>query len=653
MLPVAQLEEGAKAMLGVIWQPRLKGILTLILLVTACHNAIGRRGGGQSNLATVTIGELSETDYDRILLQAFRPDDTTQAVMRVEAKRGEGKLQGTVAPGQYVLKLEYFAGDSVRYSSLACGNPPEFVLQAGDNAITIYLCDGDGRRVSRDTISCDPTQPVRGPRQMRLLTNIEYQSTVRDLVGLTDDVAGDFPKEIKHHGIDSLADTRKVTEAHAEAYYRAAGKVAAKVRADRTRFAACTAGEPEIDCITRFIRSFGKRAFRGPLTTGEVEGLRQVFGSAKQDGGSFDEALELTVQAMLIAPRFLYRYELGQETADAFELDPYEIAQALSYLYWGTMPDTRLFELADSGDLRKPEVMRAEAARLFNDPRAREVTGRFVVSWLGSDAILAVNKDNELHPEFDSALRSSLLRETREFFNDVVFARSGRFSDLFLSQQTFGDSRVASLYGSESVAGRIEVNTSERRGLLGHASVLATYADADQTAPIKRGVFVLERLLCQEMPPPPAALMVKPPPRDPNASTRERFAAHSQNPACASCHKRIDGAGFGFEDMDEVGRYRTQQVGKPVDASGMLYTYDGKQQAFNGTAELSELIAKSSEAEMCFVKQLYRRTSGRLETQADACVIESLHQRLTDPNTTLKDVMLAIPEQEAFRLKQK
>ena len=222
-----------------------------------------------------------------------------------------------------------------------------------------------------------------------------------------------------------------------------------------------------------------------------------------------------------------------------------------------------------------------------------------------------------------------------------------------MAKQTFGDARLATLYGAESREGRIEWNGSERRGLLGHASVLASYADADQTAPIKRGIFVLERLLCTEIPPPPPSLMVKPPPRDPNASTRERFAAHSQNQACAGCHKRIDGVGFGLEDMDEIGRYRTHQAGQPVDASGILYGFDGKEQPFIGTAELSAHIAASREAEMCFVKQLYRRTSGRLETQNDVCVIESLHQRLADDSSNIKNLMLAIPEQSAFRLKRK
>ena len=349
-------------------------IVLSAFVLTACQKSMGRRGGGDATLAAITVKELSRSDYDRMRLQAFAPDDSSQARLDLEATRGRGTLEASLAPGNYVFKLEYFAGASVRYSSVACGNPAEFALAAGNNTLTIYLCDTNGRRVTTEEISCNPGDPAHGPRQLRLLTNAEYQRTVQDLVGISTDIVAAFHKNVKYHGIDNLADTRKVTDAHAEAYYRAATTIAAKIRSDRRRFSACTPGEPDSICITRFIRSFGKRAFRGPVTEAEQAGLLRVFDAERQAGGSFDDALELTAQAILISPRFLYRYELGHESNEAFELDAWEIAQALSYLYWGSMPDERLFNLAESGALRQLATIKTESARLLDDPRAREIT---------------------------------------------------------------------------------------------------------------------------------------------------------------------------------------------------------------------------------------------------------------------------------------
>lgn len=633
-----------------------------IALYALCLLSIGCRtldkhdqgDGFASNLAAISIRELANPDaqYDRIRLRAFASENPDKSLLDTSTPKGKGTISAQLPPGNYALHLEYFQGEELRYTSLGCDNPPQFTLTAGNNPLTIYLCEPNGRRAYHEEVNCSPEQPSFGRRQLRLLTNAEFQSTITDLTGVRDDFSRDLPKEVKHHGLDNLSDMRLVTESHADAYLRVAIRIAGKMRAERARYITCTSGENEQSCISRFISAFGKRAFRGPISSDELKGLVEVFNAGKTETGRFDDAFEFVVQAMLISPRFLYRPELGKLSGDTYVLDNWEIAQALSYLYWGSMPDQRLFDLAAAGSLSELSTIRKEAARLMNDPRSRYLTARFVSSWLGNDSVLAVNKDTTLHPQFDSPLRLALVNETKDFFNNIVFEKQGKFADLFLSDESIGGPELAELYGSVSNNGRIRFDTNQRRGLLGHSSVLASYADADQTAPIKRGKFVLEQLFCQELPPPPPSLMITPPPRNPNATTRERFAAHSNNPNCASCHQRIDGVGFGLEDMDEIGRFRTLQSGKPIDASGMLVGIDGEDRTFTGTAELSTLIAQSRTAEVCFVKQIYRRASGHLETQADLCTINRLHQGFSKPDTTIKDLFLSLPEQEAFRLKK-
>ncbi len=243
--------------------------------------------------------------------------------------------------------------------------------------------------------------------------------------------------------------------------------------------------------------------------------------------------------------------------------------------------------------------------------------------------------------------------ETRRFVGYVVFDGTHRVDELFTARFTFTNEALAKHYGIAGPTGpamqRIETNDSLRAGLLGHGSVLAMTAHSDQTSPIRRGLFVRRRLLCQEFaPPPPNAGGV--PKVDPQATTRERFAQHTKDAFCKSCHQYIDGVGFGFEKLDPIGRARTTEAGKPIDAQGDMNDVEGfgtgTHASFASMQELGGILAKSDAAKTCVVRQMYRFARGRLDD--DVCMVRPLSARFTEKGGDIRELMIAIVTDPAF-----
>jgi hypothetical protein len=211
---------------------------------------------------------------------------------------------------------------------------------------------------------------------------------------------------------------------------------------------------------------------------------------------------------------------------------------------------------------------------------------------------------------------------------------------------------LANLYGVSAPGGpalvRVDMPTTDRAGIITQASVLALYAHADQSGPVFRGKFVRQNVLCQMLPPPPNENVIVVPPADAAQTTRERFAAHTQQPACASCHALIDPIGFGFERYDGIGRAREIENGRPVDSSGYLDGADGVSRDFNGGAELARLLADSEEAKNCFVTQFTRFSQGHTETVNDVCGINQSTEAFKSNGTDIRQLVLAMVSSDNF-----
>jgi hypothetical protein len=426
--------------------------------------------------------------------------------------------------------------------------------------------DGDPRPppVITPGVRCDDERPA--PRQLRLLTRREYARTVQDLLGVEVDPSI-LPVEPRIHGFDNNAAAMVVTPRHMDAFLGLAEDAAERALATQ-RAALVPCSPTAADCPRQVVRTLGTRAFRRPLADDEVAGLAAAFA-----GQSFDDGLRVAITALLASPSFLYRSELGTGSGPVVTLTPYETASALSYLYWGTMPDAALFAAADADQLATAEQRAAQAARLLADPRARPQVVDFVSQWLRTEDAGGGAKDAAIYPAFTTAIRDAIVEEQRRFVEDVVFEQDGRFADLFLADFVIANDALAAFYGLPGAGdfARIDVAAdSGRGGLLSMAAVLATHAHPDESSPVRRGLFVRSRLFCQDLAPPPPDVDATPPGLDPTLTTRERFARHTSNPSCAGCHQFIDGIGFAFEGYDGIGARRLVDNGKPVDESGAL-----------------------------------------------------------------------------------
>ncbi len=497
-----------------------------------------------------------------------------------------------------------------------------------------------------------------GPRILRLLTRREYRNTVHDLLGVAlPDVSG-LPVEARVKGFDNNADAAAVTSRHVDEYVRLGEVLATEAVRDRKgSLVSCTASD---SCAKQFVSDFGLKAFRRPLSAEEVTRYAALLAS-DLTGGDFDQGLRLSITAMLASPSFLYRSEVGEPLADGtFALTPYEIASTLSYLYWGSMPDATLFDAAKKGELSTPEQLKAQAERMLDDARAREQMADFATQWLRTDAVLATNKDATIYPLFTASLRESMAQEQSRFFADIAFDRQGTFQDLFTADYVFANAELATFYGLQAASGtdfaRMPVSESSGRGgILGLGAVLASHAHSNESSPIRRGLFVRDRLLCQELPAPPANLDTTPPGLDPTLTTRARFAKHTSDPACRSCHQYIDGVGFGLEGYDGIGMKREIENAIPIDTSGELRGLEGlsstQVEKFNGTRELGLMLSESPTAQACLSLQYYRFARGYAETASDACSVDRLRKQFESENMTIKQLLIAITSLKSLTLR--
>ncbi|HWN69716.1 MAG TPA: DUF1592 domain-containing protein, partial [Haliangium sp.] len=525
--------------------------------------------------------------------------------------------------------------------------------------LTMAGCAGEPSGSTPDELPESCTGPISpGPSPVRRLTQTEYNTTVFQLLGEDDYPANKFAPDEEANGFTNQASALVVSPLLAEQYMTAAENMASEHAAGilTKDLPACTgASVSPSGCdaaAETFIRNFGKKAFRRPLTEDEVQMHADLFAQGTALGaGSYDPrvGLELVLQAMFQSPHFLYRVEFGRpETVegDIVELTSYEMASRLSYLFWGTMPDAALFEAADRDELRTPEQIESQARRMLAAPRAREAVKNFHRQWLGLDeisTIAATGKDRTVYPDYSESMLPLLQEETERFLDYAIFEAGASVDDLYTAPYSMMNGELAEFYGIQggptgTAFERVDLDPTKYAGFLTQAGLLALHAKSDGSSPVHRGKFVRERLLCQTPPPPPD--VVPPPPTvDPTKTTREQYVQHEKDPACASCHQWMDPLGFGFEHFDALGRYRATQNDLPIDATGAINFIDEPEVEgpFDGVVELAERLGQSSRVRECVSKQWFRYAYGRTETQADTCSMDLVNQKFAGSEYDIKE----------------
>ncbi len=472
------------------------------------------------------------------------------------------------------------------------------------------------------------------------------------------DWAKDFPIESrpKGFGYDDNVDAGLVTSIHVEQYMKAAEALAQKGTENIGSIVPCDFNADAAGCAKSFVTSFGERAFRRPLTPTEITKYAGLVTSQ----ATFVEGVRVALQVMLSSPYFLYRFEIGAAKGDGtFALTPYEMASALSYSLWGTMPDTALLEAAKSGKLGNAAGVADESRRLLADPRAREIMGTFAMQWLGVERVLTADKSTTQFPGYGIAQRQGLAEETKRFVSHVMFDSTGKYPELLQGGYTFANDAIGSIYGLPGGLGqtmtKVDQPAERKAGLLGHGSVMASYSHSDQSSPIRRGLFVRETLLCHEFGAPPANAGGVPD-IDPNATTRERFAQHTADPACFSCHQYIDDVGFGFERFDAIGKYRETESGKPIDASGNMNDVNGlgsgTDALYASLPELASIVAESRSAKACYATQVHRFATGRTESVGDLCALRTIEKAFEASDWDMRELVVNVLASDGFRIRK-
>jgi hypothetical protein len=498
--------------------------------------------------------------------------------------------------------------------------------------------------------------------RVRRLTYDEYDRTLSDLLYLDVAVADLFPAEPPNLGPYDDLGARSVGDRLLNELVLSAETLADRVITTPASYAElvpCSAAEA--GCRDTFIDTFGLRAYRRPLTATERARLQALFdaaGGLTQSGDPFRDGVRLVVASLLQSPKFLYRVEVGTGQSDerGVRLSGYEIASRLSYMLWGTMPDAELFAAAADGRLETGEGIRAQAQRLMESPLAVARVSDFHDRWFQLDELEAVAKDPAAFPLFSEALVAAMRAETRRFVEAVTLENDGGIVELLTAPFGFVNADLAQLYG---IAGSFGTDLQRvdfpldgpRLGIVTQASFLTAHTSASaRTSPILRGVFLLERVACRDIPPPPpGAEMMEPeaPPADEIETTREYFEWKTSMPECASCHSQVNPVGFAFEHFDGIGRFRTTENETPVETAGSL-KLGNAEITFSDAKDLVQQLAQLHQVRACYAKNWLNYAYGREDAPEDLKTIGLAAQNLASAGFGVRALLVAMTESAAF-----
>jgi hypothetical protein len=400
----------------------------------------------------------------------------------------------------------------------------------------------------------------------------------------------------------------------------------------------------ERTCATRIMSTLARRAYRRPATPAEIDTLLTFYEAARRDRG-FEAGIQAAIERMLVSFHFLFR----------IDSEPHlDLASRLSFLLWSSVPDDELLTLAERGRLQNPQVLTGQVRRMLQSPKSSALVENFAGQWLGLRKAATVLPDPNVFPEFDENLRAAFLKETSLLVERQL--RDDRsIVDLIRADYSYLNERLAEHYGVPDVSGerfrKVSFEGSARGGLLGQGTMLMLTSYPDRTAPVLRGVWILENLL--GMPPPP------PPPNIPNLeptdgegrarSMREQMEVHRRNPACSVCHVRMDPLGFAMENFDAIGRWRTESAGRPVDASAVFA--DGT--PLDGVGGVRSFVLKHQENYVhTFVEKLLTYALGRRVDYRDQPAVRKIVREAAAANYTWSSIILGVVQSAPFQFRR-
>jgi hypothetical protein len=519
---------------------------------------------------------------------------------------------------------------------------------------------------------CEQAHP--GEQVVRRLTHSEFNATIADLfgAGVVHSPAAFLAYEGDSNGFTNDVGLLTVSWSHVQTYLVVSEAIAADVVAALPTLVACaaTAGvDPVADraCAATFIDAYGPRFYRRPLAAGEADALLAGYDEGVAMGDGFAGGVGLVIMQALQSPGFLYRVELGGGPFDgaADLLTPHETASRLSYLLWGSMPDDLLLAAASAGELATPEQIADQVERMWLDPKARRRVRQLHREWLRLGAVSDVLRDGAMFPGFDQ-LKQMLIVQAERFAELVLFDGEGDLQALLTANRSPLNAELAPLYGVDAAAAglvpddgdpatdefkAVDLDPTQRAGIFTQAAILGALAKPTAPAPVLRGKYVLEHLLCFMPPPPPPDVVMQPPDPALGNTTRERWAALTEVPdtTCAGCHAAINPPGHAFGHYSAIGGWMADEGGFPIDAAAAFANLP-VQGEFADAIEMMNLLADDPTVHACVLAQYFRFAYGRPPTgEQDMCTVDELGQRFAASGGDLRDLLVGLTQTDAFR----
>jgi hypothetical protein len=521
---------------------------------------------------------------------------------------------------------------------------------------------GDGGAAGTTDVShggFDGPLPGLDPGRVAIhrLNNLEYDNTIRDLLGIDNQLARMTFQPDEKGDFDNNAEAFTINDARYEQYFNAAESLAEAAMASpalRGRIVSCTTTADRA-CVEQIVRTFGARAWRRPLTDAEVGRFVSLAQELTAAGRMGDEVVTVVVQGMLSSASFIYRIEWDPDPASLapHAVSPYELASRLSYWLWSTMPDAELFGLAETGQLAKPEVLVAQVRRMLDDARSDNLVESFGGQWLWARELKGHSVEPTAFHEFDEELRAAMADEQRLFFS--TFLHEARpLRELPNADLNFVNARLAKHYGMDATGlGDLPVkvtNTADaRKGYLGLAGLLTTTSFSHRTDPRTRARWIFRSLLCTELPLPPEAHW-GPTPEAVSMATTIRGqidAIFSAGPSCSTCHRLFEPDGLALESFDAIGRFRTvDDRGAPIAT-----------QLADGTPildeqQLADRIAADPRFLSCAGQMALIYALGRQLVASDEPYLKELLTAWSESGGTLRALLESIVVSDTFRFRR-
>jgi len=493
------------------------------------------------------------------------------------------------------------------------------------------------------------------PTRTRRLTNLEVERSLAAFTGLEVTLARELPPEVRQEGYTPNV-RQDVSTTWATRYRALAATLAERAARQGTTLAGCH-DLGDATCRAKVVAELGARAFRRPVTPDEQSSLEGLLVEAGQAGEPFEGQLTLLLRALFESPSFLYVTELGAGGAPKGEparLDDFELASELSFMLRGAPPDRELLAAATAGGLRATSERVTQARRLLGMADTRYQFRRFALEWLEVDGLLDTAKSTQLYPSYD-LLKPFMLAETESYVDEVMVHGGASVQSLLAGGFASVGPEMARFYGLKSYGPRASLRDTGRLGVLQQASFLAAHAHEDVTSPVKRGDFVMRKLLCEKVKrPAEIGLEVVMPPPSATLSNRERLSQHLADPGCASCHTTLDAIGFTFESFDAVGAAQTSDHGKPVNARARAQLGQGKSEAveYRSSEELTYALLENPTISECFARHAFRYFSAQADPGVEASFLGLRAELPLAQRDNLFEVLLAYVASDLFVLRE-